>query len=196
MLHSLSQALNLYSVVLASGSPRRRELLELMLPVPFRVEVSGFAEDLPKTDDPAVYVAETARQKGLEVFRRCPDSLVVAADTVVVLDGEILEKPESEADARRTLRRLSGARHEVLTGVALFRESHERTFVERTSVFFSELHDADIDAYAATGEPEDKAGSYGIQGRAGVFVERIEGDYFNVVGLPMNRLSRELASFL
>lgn len=196
MLQSLTQALNAYSVVLASGSPRRRELLELMLPVSFRVEVSGFAEDLPKTDDPAAYVTETARQKGLEVFRRCPDSLVVAADTVVVVDGEILEKPESEADARRTLRRLAGARHEVLTGVALFRESQERTFFERTSVFFSELQDADIDAYVATGEPLDKAGSYGIQGKAGAFVERIEGDYYNVVGLPMNRLSRELASFL
>ncbi|KAJ8602449.1 hypothetical protein CTAYLR_001276 [Chrysophaeum taylorii] len=199
MLGSVAQALGTYSLVLASGSPRRKDLLDQMLPetVSFRVETSGFEEDLPKTE-PSAYVMETARCKGVEVFERCGgNALVIAADTVVVgVDGAILEKPASEADALRVLSSLSGRTHAVLTGVALFRRGRTITFFERTEVTFSPLSEDTIRAYIATGEPMDKAGSYGIQGRAGPFVEKLEGDYFNVVGLPMNRLSRELVAFV
>lgn len=204
MLASVAQTLGAYSLVLASGSPRRRELLTQMLPtsLKFRVVTSGFAEDLPKDQfaAPSDYVMETARCKGVEVFERLADQgevLIIAADTVVVgVDGAILEKPRSEAEATRMLQSLSGKTHDVYTGVALFRQGHTRVFYERTGVTFSPLSDDVVRAYVSTGEPFDKAGGYGAQGQAGSFVERFDGDYFNVVGLPMNRLSRELVSFL
>lgn len=204
MLAAYTSALQAYSLVLASGSPRRRELLTQMLPSPltFRIETSGFAEDLPKANfaDPSQYVMETAKCKGLDVFGRCAKeerALVIAADTVVVgTEGEILEKPASESNAREMLRTLSGNRHCVYTGVALFREGKTRTFHECTAVTFSALSDDVIGAYVATGECMDKAGGYGAQGQAGSFIERFDGDYFNVVGLPLNRLSRELISFI
>lgn len=201
MLASATQALQAFSLVLASGSPRRRELLTQMLPSPitFRVETSGFAEDLDKAlyPEPSDYVMQTARCKGVDVFNNCADdALVIAADTVVVHEGKILEKPLSEEEARSMLRSLSGKTHTVYTGVALFRKDIEpRLFFESTKVTFSHLDDDVIAAYVATGESMDKAGAYGAQGQAGCFVERFDGDYFNVVGLPMNRLSRELRTF-
>mgnify|MGYP001801229903 CR=1 FL=1 len=202
MLASATQALQAFSLVLASGSPRRRELLTQMLPSPitFRIETSGFAEDLDKAlyPEPSDYVMETARCKGIDVFGKCEDdALVIAADTVVVHQGKIMEKPHSEEEARSMLRSLSGQTHSVYTGVALFRKGHTpRLFFESTAVTFSQLDDDVIAAYVATGESMDKAGAYGAQGQAGCFVERFDGDYFNVVGLPMNRLSRELKSFI
>lgn len=204
MLAACASALNAYSLILASGSPRRRELLTQMLPssLKFRIETSGFAEDLPKAnfDDPGQYVMETARCKGVDVFGRCAKeerALVIAADTVVVgTKGEILEKPSSESNACEMLRSLSGGRHYVYTGVALFREGETRIFHERTAVTFSALSDEVISAYVATGECMDKAGAYGAQGQAGSFIEGFDGDYFNVVGLPLNRLSRELIAFI
>ena len=181
-------------VILASGSPRRKELLSCVID-DFVVEKSTFAEDLPKgaADD---YVVETARTKGEEVAGKHPTALVISADTVVVQDGTILEKPTSDADARRMLETLSGSTHFVYTGVCLFHGPRCRSFCERTDVTFSDLSKDAIAAYVATGEPMDKAGAYGIQGRAGPFVERISGCYYNVVGLPMNRLARELQLFL
>jgi len=159
---------------------------------------------------------QTARQKALEVFgkverpfaakhSRSP-SLVIGADTVVVLDDQILEKPSSAEDARRMLRALSAAgKHTVCTGVSLLYGSgapsdatpvHEHTFCEETTVFFKSLSDTEIDAYVATGEPMDKAGAYGIQGLGGAFVTRVEGDYQNVVGFPMAKFCEELDTSL
>mmetsp|Transcript_15765 Transcript_15765/g.55014 ORF Transcript_15765/g.55014 Transcript_15765/m.55014 type:complete len:207 (+) Transcript_15765:197-817(+) len=190
------------SIILASGSPRRRELLAQLLPGTARFEVitSAFAEDLSKGDDPAAYVVETARAKGRDVLTSLAPpragAFIISADTVVVHRGVVLEKPADDDAACAMLRQLSGGPHDVLTGCALFYEGREHAFYERTAVVFSELSDEVIHAYVATGDPLDKAGAYGIQGRAGAFVERISGCYYNVVGLPINRLSREMAGFL
>ena len=204
MLAPSKAALATYtSLILASGSPRRLELLRRLLnPVglSFEVRVSSFAEDLPKEKypDPTDYVMETARCKGCEVFEASSGKvLVISADTVVVdSDGAILEKPSSRADAAQTLSRLSASSHFVYTGVALFRQGRSTTFCEKTTVTFSQLTDEAIANYVDSGEPMDKAGSYGIQGVAGSFVESIDGCYYNAVGLPMNRLARELNDFL
>ena len=188
------------AIVLASGSPRRRELLGQMLPkdVDFVVQKSTFDEDLPKGDDAALYCVRTAEKKGEEVCAAIndPSRLIISADTVVVLDNVVLEKPADEAHAVAMLRSLSGRSHDVVTGCALFHGGRATTFYERTAVQFSSLSDDAIAAYAATGDPLAKAGGYGIQGRAGAFVERVDGCYYNVVGFPLNRLSREIAAFL
>ena len=188
------------AIVLASGSPRRHELLGQVLPigVDFVVRKSTFDEDLPKGDSPHAYCVETAARKGAEVCDALgdPSRLVVSADTVVVRDSVVLEKPRDAADARAMLRSLSGRTHDVVTGCALFYGGRTVRFHETTSVSFSALSDEAIDAYVATGDPLDKAGAYGIQGRAGAFVDRIDGCYYNVVGFPLNRFAAEVSAFL
>jgi len=195
-------------IVLASASPRRSSILNEQFQLNARAVPSTFSEDLDKSCyTPQEYVKETARQKALEVFDRCkapfwerhnrPPSLVVGADTVVVLEGEILEKPTSTESAREMLRRLSAAgTHDVCTGVTLVYGGsdtpHEHSFVETTKVAFRSLDEAEIDAYVASGEPMDKAGAYGIQGLGGAFVTKIDGDYQNVVGFPAARFCAEL----
>lgn len=198
-------------IILASASPRRSSIMNEQLGLNVRAIASGFAEDLDKGSlKPVFYVQETARQKALEVFGRCekpfkaqhnrPPSLVIGADTVVVLDGEIMEKPSSMEDARRMLRALSDAgTHSVITGVCMLyggtelgAEPYEKTFAEITTVSFKKLSDEEINAYVSSGEPMDKAGAYGIQGLGGCFVEGITGDYFNVVGFPVSRFSSEI----
>ena len=174
--------------ILASASPRRRELLE-GLGVAFSVRPAK-GEEHPA---PGLSAGETAaalsRVKCLEVAAAAsPEDVVIAADTVVCFAGEIFGKPHDEGDARRMLRALSGAEHKVFTGVTVSRGGEVLTDVEETVVRFRPLTDAEIDAYIQTGEPMDKAGAYGIQGRAALFVEGICGDYFNVVGLPLCKL--------
>lgn len=135
-----------------------------------------------------------SRGKALEVAEQCsPGDVIIAADTVVSVDGDILGKPRSEDEARAMLRRLSGREHEVYTGVTVIHAGDIRCAAERTLVRFRAVTGAEIDAYVATGEPMDKAGAYGIQGAAGLFVEGITGDYFNVMGLPVCRLGRMLS---
>ena len=175
-------------IILASGSPRRREILTT-LGVPFRVVVSDADEVLAAGIAPAEAVETLAARKAEAVASRCaPDETVLAADTVVAVDGDILGKPVDEADAAAMLRRLSGRAHTVYTGVAIRRGGELRLAHEATQVRFARLTEADIAAYIATGEPMDKAGAYAIQGRAARFIEGIEGDYFNVVGLPAHRV--------
>ena len=197
-------------IILASQSPRRRELLA-QIGVPFTVEVSDTDENVSGTE-PAVIVQELARRKALAVASHHAGEAVyvIGADTIVVYEGEILGKPKDPADARRMLRELSGNAHQVYTGVCVVevpgdeggcgedsapqggcRSIRETAFAERTDVFVAPLTDAEIDAYIATGEPFDKAGSYGIQGIFARHIEKIEGDYTNVVGLPVGRLWRE-----
>lgn len=179
------------SVVLASASPRRRELLQTA-GVAFTVHVSDAEEAIAPGTPPQEAVTELARQKAQAVARECPDDLVIGADTVVVLDGEILGKPADEADAARMLRMLSGRTHAVYTGVCLLRAGKAETFFEQTLVTFYPLTNKEIEEYVATGEPMDKAGAYGIQGRGCTLVREIRGDYFNVVGLPVAALCRRL----
>lgn len=179
------------NVVLASASPRRRELLQ-RAGVDFTVRASDAEEFIEPGTPPHEAVMQLAAQKALAVARDCPDDLVIGADTVVVFDGEILGKPADTADAARMLHRLSGQTHAVYTGVCLVRGGKTETFFEQTQVTFYPLTDEQIASYIATGEPMDKAGAYGIQGRGCTLVRGICGDYFNVVGLPVAALCRRL----
>jgi len=179
-------------IVLASQSPRRRELLTLV-GIPHEVMPADVDESVFGDEAPAAYTERLAREKATVIARRAPDAVVVAADTTVVIDGTILGKPDDEADARRVLRILSGRTHSVHTAVAVARGGELVSGVEDVSVTFRPLGDEEITAYVATGEPMDKAGSYGIQGYGATIVERIDGDYFAVMGLPLVRLTRLLA---
>ena len=179
-------------IILASQSPRRRQLLSLV-GIPHEVEPADVDESVRTGEVPAAYVERLAREKALTIARAHPAAATIGADTTVVVDGEILGKPESAADARRMLRALSGRSHVVLTAVAVARgDGRVVSGVEEVGVTFRELDDREIDAYVATGEPMDKAGAYGIQGYGATIVESINGDYFAVMGLALVRLVRLL----
>lgn len=181
-------------LILASGSPRRRELLE-KLNIPFEVIVSACDETLPE-GIPVESAAEMlAVRKAAAVAKQHPEAVVIGADTTVILDGEILGKPADEADCKRMLHLLSGRQHQVITGVAIFWDGHSASFSDETEVQFYPLSNAEIDAYAASPEPYDKAGAYGIQGQGALLVAGIHGDYYNVMGLPVARLARQLRDF-
>lgn len=172
-------------LVLASASPRRADLLRAA-GLPFEVQAADIDERVLPGEAPAHYVARLAREKAARVAATRADAFVLAADTTVVVDGEILGKPEDAADAGRMLRLLSGRRHEVLTGVCLAGPGpFERAAVVSTTVEFARLTDEEVDRYVASGEPLDKAGAYAVQGLASRFVARIEGSHPNVVGLPV-----------
>lgn len=181
-------------IILASASPRRAQLLE-QIGLTFSILESGVPEDDDAKTDPALLAAQLSVRKAAAVAQTIASGIVIAADTVVSVDGEILGKPKDREEAIFMLRRLSGKRHDVLTGVTVIvRPEEERhTHVESTAVVMREIADAEIDWYVDSGEPYDKAGGYGIQGRAAVFVDRLEGCYFNVVGLPLNALWNILA---
>jgi len=181
-------------LILASGSPRRKELLELA-GVPFEIVVSEIEETIGAYSSPADIVMSLALQKASAVVEHHEDSVVLGADTIVTYESRILGKPKDEAEAKEILQLLSGKTHEVYTGVALISKEKTVTFYERTEVTFWELTEEEIDAYIATKEPLDKAGSYGIQGKGSIFVQHIQGDYYSVVGLPIARLVRELKQF-
>lgn len=179
-------------LILASGSPRRTEILE-RAGWPHEVMVAGIDESVRPQEDPATYVQRLARSKAEAVAQRLEAGLVLGADTTVVIDGQILGQPCDEADARRMLDLLNGRWHEVLTGVALVRVGGEsRVDYETTRVRFAEMSANEIDWYIASGEAFGKAGAYGIQGKAALFIEEIQGDYFNIMGLPI-RLVYELS---
>lgn len=181
-------------VILASASPRRRDILNMM-GLPFRVEVSGAEETMEESMTPELFVEQISLRKAAEVAKKQKqNALVIAADTVVVLDDTIVTKPKDEADAVQILTRLSGRAHRVLTGLSVIRLSDGKavSVCEETKVHFRALSEEEIFSYVQTGEPMDKAGAYGLQGRACVFAERIEGDFFNVIGLPACRLAKIL----
>ena len=177
-------------LILASQSPRRRELLGL-LKLPFTVRVA----DIDETMDPALPPQEEVARVSLAKARaveRDPEDIVIAADTIVVLGDRVLGKPADEAQAEEMLTALSGRAHQVMTGVTVLRGNRALTATEITDIHFRQLSNREIRRYIATGEPMDKAGSYGIQGGAALFAEKIHGDYYNVVGLPVCRLLRML----
>ena len=179
-------------IILASQSPRRRELLT-QVGLTFRVHVSDVDEATAPGTPPARMVEELSRRKASAVAAlEGPEPLIIAADTVVALEGAILGKPHSQEDAFAMLSALSGREHHVYTGVTVIHGGKSITFHENTAVRFRPLSESDIRDYIATGEPMDKAGAYGIQGRGALLVEGISGDYGNVVGLPLFRLGRVL----
>lgn len=188
-----------HRLILASASPRRKELLALICPhyeiIPSEFDESGMPDEL----SPAEHVELSACEKARDVAEEIDRGLVIGADTVVAIDEHILGKPADKADAARMLRLLSSRTHQVYTGVCVIEvrdgKRTERREVERTDVRFRELTAPIIDRYVATGEPLDKAGAYAIQGYGSVLVRSIEGCFFNVVGLPVYRLSRVLEQF-
>ena len=180
-------------IILASASPRRKELLE-KLDLEFSVCPADIDESLLPDEDAGMYPLRTAVQKAMAVAKTAEDALIIAADTVVAVDDDILGKPRDEAEAKAMLQRLSGREHIVITGIGVVDTVSGRTLsaTEQTIVYFHPLRDEEIDAYIATGECMDKAGSYGIQGKGSLLVRKIDGDYFNVMGLPLSRLYRLL----
>ena len=171
-------------LILASASPRRRELLSLAK-LEFSVCPAKDEINPQNTLPPAEYAVQSALFKAREVAKTHKDDTVLGADTVVFANGEIMGKPKTKAQAKEMLRALSGRAHKVCTGYAIIKGGAEHTGCVVTDVYFRSLTEREIEDYVATGEPMDKAGAYGIQGGAAVFVERIDGDYFNVVGLPL-----------
>lgn len=183
------------NIILASGSPRRQELLKYAVS-DFLTVPADIDETLPAeicADDSAEYLAT---QKALAVSQSHKDDIVIGCDTVVILDNQIFGKPENDEDARRMLKSLSGRVHKVVTGICICKGKASLSFSVTTEVEFYELSDDEIDAYILTKEPADKAGAYGIQGKGCMLVKEIKGDFFNVVGLPVSRLKRELDKIL
>ena len=179
-------------LILASSSPRRRELLA-QAGFTFSVEAADIDESERPAESPDAYVRRLAEKKAQAVFARHAaqeDLLVLGADTTVVCEDHILAKPSDAADAKRMLQRLSGRTHQVLTGIAAVTCDGTTSAVESTNVTFSPIPEAELDLYCATAEPLDKAGAYGIQGYAARWIPRIDGDYFNVMGLPIARTVR------
>jgi nucleoside triphosphate pyrophosphatase len=178
-------------VVLASQSPRRRQLLTL-IGIDHEVRPANIDETYLPGEEPRSHALRLARGKVEAVA--APDQVTIGSDTIVVVDGDVLGKPVDAGDAARMLRRLSGRSHVVITGVAVGWRGQLHSDAEEVSVTFRDLTDDEIGAYIATGEPMDKAGAYGIQGFGATIVERVDGDYFAVMGLPLNRLARLLES--
>lgn len=181
-------------IILASRSVRRKEILSI-LRIPFNVVISDADETMNGTVSPAEYAETVSLRKAKAVFEHlgsqsapAPDRLIIASDTVVVCDGKILGKPRDKDGAREMLRLLSGKKHSVISGITVILGDRAVTEHEETFVSFRKLSDSEIESYISTDEPYDKAGGYGIQGRAAIFASGIEGDYMNVVGLPVFRL--------
>ena len=177
-------------LILASASPRRRELLGLFH-IPFTIRVADIDETMDPAKPPFDEVARVSRLKALAVPQEA-DDVVIAADTIVVCEGRVLGKPHSAAEAVQMLSLLSGRDHQVMTGCTVLAGNRCETFTEVTDLHFRDLSKKEIENYVASGEPMDKAGAYGIQGGAALFCERMVGDYYNVMGLPVCRLSQVL----
>ena len=180
-------------IILASASPRRKELLS-QIGITFEI-IKAEKEEHITSSIPTEVVKELSMQKAKEVAAKCDGSIIIGADTIVAMEGQILGKPKDRADAMRMLRLLQGKKHQVITGVTvLLGSTNTLSFAEVTDVSLYPMTDAQIERYIATKEPMDKAGAYGIQGRFAAYVRGIEGDYNNVVGLPIGRLYQEVLS--
>lgn len=182
------------SFILASQSPRRKQLLE-QVNLSFSIKPSYVEEVVNEGDSPEDVVVSLAYQKANDVFSRFPDATVLGADTIVVIDGDILGKPKDETEATEMLHRLSGRTHQVFTGVSIINKHLTDSFYVRSDVTFYPLTEEDIAAYLLTKDSYDKAGAYGIQGVGATLVEKIHGDFFAIMGLPISRVVRALRKF-
>ena len=183
-------------VILASASPRRKELLE-KIGLRFKVEPSNYEEDIPSELEPHELAQKISLEKAKVVASKHQNVIVIAADTFIVFGGQILGKPHTENEARKMLEAISGKSHSVITGFSIIDTSKNKTLSKsvETKIYVRKLTLAEIDAYVKSKEPLDKAGAYAIQGLGAVFVEKIEGDYFNVIGLPLSALTEALKEF-
>ena len=182
-------------LILASQSPRRRQLME-QIGLSFTVKIADIDETMDPSKPPEAQVAEVSARKAAAIAETSrPEDVIIAADTIVVVDDTILGKPHSKEDAKAMLNLLSGRSHRVMTGVTVCRGEESVSHTEITEIRFRALSDAEIDAYVESGDPMDKAGSYGIQNAAAIFVSGMHGDYFNVMGLPLCSLTQLLRRF-
>lgn len=182
-------------IILASESPRRRELM-MKLEIPFTTKPPYVEEIFDSSKSISSAIEAIAKQKADAVREKFPDEIIVGADTVVVVDQEVLGKPHTKENALLMLKKLSGRTHEVITAVAIVTPEQSDVFHVRTYVTFFELTQEEMEQYADTKEPLDKAGAYGIQGKGAFFIEKIEGDYYNVIGLPISTLFRRLKKYI
>lgn len=178
-------------VILGSKSPRRKEILE-MLGIEFKVYVPSVDENVKDYASPNEYVYKTALKKGIAVSKVYPNDTVICADTIVTIDNQILEKPKDKTDAKRMCELINGKVHSVLTAVYISKNGEYDAFVKETKVYISKMSDEEIEEYIETSEPYDKAGGYAIQGIFAKFIEKIDGDYYNVMGLPLNEVYKRL----
>ena len=183
-------------IILASASPRRKELLD-KIGLKFEVAPSDITEDLTSDLPPQELAKKLSQEKALAVSKKYSDALIIAADTIGVFEGEIIGKPHTPAEAKKMLRNLNGKSHLVVTGFTIMDTKTGKTISKsvETAVYFRKLTEAEIDAYVKTGEPLDKAGGYAIQGLGALIVEKIAGDYYNVIGLPLSALVESLKKF-
>lgn len=182
-------------IILGSKSPRRKEILEL-LGLDFKIYVPDVEEDITDYNTPEEYALKTALKKGLATQKEFYNDVVLCADTIVAIDNEILEKPKNKDDARSMINKIQGKYHMVYTSVYLGKEDKYDNFVCGTKVFISEMSDQEIEDYINTQEPYDKAGAYAIQGIFAKHIEKIEGDYYNVMGLPLNEVYNKLKNIM
>ncbi len=182
-------------IILASASPRRRELMNLITEN-FTAVSADIDETIPKNVSPPGASEYLARLKAERVSRDFPDEIVIGCDTTVVLEGEIFGKPADRNECFRFLAKLAGKTHQVITGCCIIYKNKNVSFSEVTNVTFKNLSISEIEAYISTGEPFDKAGGYGIQGKGALLAEKVEGDFFNIVGLPVSKLAEELRNFV
>lgn len=183
-------------IILASKSPRRKQLLE-MIGLEFEVAASDINEDLKENLPPDEFVKKLSLLKAEDIAKRFPNSIIISADTVIVLENKTIGKPKDEKHAKEILKNCSGNTHKVLTGFTILDSSNSNVVSKsvETKVTFRKMSDVEIESYIASGEPLDKAGGYAVQGIGSVFVEKIEGDFFNVVGLPVYNVAEELKKF-
>lgn len=182
-------------IILASQSPRRREILNMMQ-IPFLVMNADVDETMDINNDLSEEIKKVAYKKAKCVFDNHQDCVVIGADTIVVLDNELLGKPKNPEKASEMLKKLSGRTHIVLTGVAILSSDEENVFVQETEVLFDDLSNAEIEQYVESREPLDKAGAYAIQGKGALFVKRIIGDYYSVMGLPINKVYQSIKKYI
>lgn len=182
-------------IILASASPRRRELMNLITDDFTAVSIDA-DESLPQGIEPLKASEYLAKIKASAANEKFPDALVIGCDTTVICDGIILGKPKDKDECRKFMEMLSGRTHQVATGCCMIFENHCESFTEMTDVSFRKLDESETEAYISSNEPYDKAGGYGIQGKGSLLIEKINGDYFNVVGLPISRLNQELKKIL
>ena len=179
------------TVILASQSPRRRELLE-KCSIPFQVDAADIDETIDNNNDLADEIKKLAERKAQEVFKRHLDDIVIAADTIVTIDHEVLGKPKNDDDAKRMLRRLSDRTHQVITGLCIMSADKKYSVFSISEVTFAKMDEKEIDAYIATGETRDKAGAYAIQGYGSRYITGIRGDFYSIMGLPVSIVYQQL----
>lgn len=182
-------------IILASKSPRRKQIME-MLNIPFEIIVADIDEKINHNNDLVKEIENISFLKALKVFNDHKDAIVIGADTIVIVNNEVLGKPKDEEDAKRMLKLLENNKHHVITGVTILSNNQSETFSNISEVYFNSIDDKEIEEYIKTGEPMDKAGAYAIQGLGAKFIKKIDGDFYSIMGLPLSDINIRLKKYL